>query len=150
MALFQLQQTPTQTPRSKMLALGASKSRTPRNKDLHAHFVLDTPFTATLNQLLSEANDFTSGSAAHGLMDIDLGALPELNSDDVAALANAGAMDFSNFLGAEMSLPSSPPMFRGQQMNFGNVLGADVVEDMWAKFSQERNAQQGDEGDALE
>lgn len=150
MALFQLQQTPTQTPRSKLLGLSGSKSRTPRNKDLHAHFVLDTPFTATLNQLLSEANDFTSGSPAHGLMDIDLSALPELNSDDVATLANAGAMDFGNFLSAEMGLPSSPPMLRGHQMNFGNVLGADAVEDMWAKFSQDNNAPQGNEADAIE
>jgi hypothetical protein len=111
---------------------------------------LDTPFTATLNQLLSEANDFTSGSPAHGLMDIDLSALPELNSDDVATLANAGAMDFGNFLSAEMGLPSSPPMLRGHQMNFGNVLGADAVEDMWAKFSQDNNAPQGNEADAIE
>jgi hypothetical protein len=150
-ALFQLQlqRTPTQTPRShKMLTPSAvfalSKSRTPRN-NLHAHFAmdmhgshLDTPFTATLNQLLSEANDFTSGSPSHGLIDMDLGSLPNLNSDDVARLANSADMDFGQFLSAEMGLPSSPPMLRGHHsMNFGSMLGGDKeVEDMWTRLAQ--------------
>ena len=108
---------------------------------LHAHFdgdIFDSPFTATLNQLLSEANDFTADSASHGLVDLDLSnmALPPLPGNDAAAghghhghhghhhhhhhhhgsvtshFAATGALDFQAFLSTDAVMPSSPPVLR--------------------------------------
>ncbi|KAH8908976.1 hypothetical protein BR93DRAFT_855204, partial [Coniochaeta sp. PMI_546] len=130
--LLQLQRTPSKTPRSVGggsinfslgLNFSASKRRTPRANPVHAHFAIDSneqfdsPFTATINQLLSEANEFTSGSPSHGLADMDLSSLPNLHSDDVMqqlAAANSH-LDFGSFLPGDMGLPSSPPLLRGEQ-----------------------------------
>ncbi|KAL1872304.1 hypothetical protein VTK73DRAFT_1614 [Phialemonium thermophilum] len=136
-AFPQLQRTPSKTPRSagnrSSQSLSASKRRTPRSGHLHAHFSLgnddhrnnnnqcdmhfESPFTATLQQLLSEADGFTSGSPSHGLVDLDLGDLPNLDNHDLqshldaaaAAAAADGTLDFGSFLGTDMAMPSSPP-----------------------------------------
>jgi hypothetical protein len=158
-ALLQLQRTPSKTPRSVSgggalnfslgLSFSASKRRTPRPNPVHAHFALeaanghfDSPFTATINQLLSEANEFTSGSPSHGLADMDLSSLPNLNSDDVmqqlADAANCQQLDFGNFLPGDMGLPSSPPMLRaGRHENNHSFSGMDegAIAEMWAKLS---------------
>lgn len=149
--LMQVERTPTKTPRStraNTLSASASKRRTPgRAQHLHAHFALgddihvdhghfDSPFTATLNQLLSEANEFTAGSPSHGLVDLDLSSLPNIDSDGVHQhLASTGALDFGNFLSTDMAMPSSPPLMRssGGGMHFGASLSAGV--DIWAQFS---------------
>lgn len=89
----------------------------------HAHLHFDSPFTATLNQLLSEANGFTAGSPSHGLVDLDLSSLPNLDSDDVQHLANSGPLDFGHFLNTDMAMQSSPPLLRSHAMNFGGALG---------------------------
>ncbi len=116
------------------------KRRSPRNAPLHAHFALDdvhfdSLFTATINQLLSEANDFTAGSPSHGLVDLDLTGLPnlpsELNNEALAQhLATANALDFGNFLSTDMVMPSSPPLLRnhGGSLNFG--------ADLWAQLER--------------
>ena len=129
-ALGQLQRTPSKTPRSsdpKALGLSASKRRTPRHPKLHAHFAIedghahvhfDSPFTTTLNQLLSEANGFTSGSPSHGLVDLDLSSLPNLDSDDLQHhLSSTGPIDFGNFLSTDLGMPSSPPLVRSHPMD---------------------------------
>lgn len=132
-------------------------SRTPRNNH-HAHFAdmshLDTPFTATLNQLLSEANEFTSGSPSHGLVGMDLGNLPNLDSEEMARLAAAENMDFGHFLNsaAEMGLPSSPPMLggHGKQMNFASMLDHQQGdEDMWARYAQGHESVLEQEGEIM-
>ncbi|OIW29561.1 hypothetical protein CONLIGDRAFT_576584, partial [Coniochaeta ligniaria NRRL 30616] len=153
-ALLQLQRTPSKTPRSVSggainfslgLSFSASKRRTPRPNPAHAHFALDShvqfdsPFTATMNQLLSEANEFTNGSPSHGLVDMDLSSLPNLHSDDVMqqlAAANS-QLDFGSFLPADMGLSSSPPLLRGGQGHHHTFPGMDesAIAEMWAKLS---------------
>ncbi|KAK0728267.1 hypothetical protein B0T26DRAFT_166003 [Lasiosphaeria miniovina] len=144
----QLHRTPSKTPRSSAsngMILSASKRKSPRNTHLHAHFALDdlhmvhidSPLTATLNQLLSEANDFTAGSPSHGLVDIDLSSLPNLDSDGIH-LGGPGALDFGNYLSTDMIMPSSPPLLKNHGgLNFGGSLagfsGASA-DDMWAEF----------------
>jgi hypothetical protein len=145
----QLLRTPSKTPRSSAsnpMQLSTGKRRSPRNAHLHAHFVMedmqfDSPFTATLNQLLSEANEFTAGSPSHGLVDLDLSGLPnlpsEFDSDAVTAhLAGANALDFGNFLSTDLVMPSSPPLLRNNHvgsMNFGASLN---VGDVWAQLEK--------------
>ncbi|KAK3685985.1 hypothetical protein B0T22DRAFT_236473 [Podospora appendiculata] len=156
--LAQIQRTPSKTPRSAtgsnallFSAGGGSKRRSPRNAQLHPHFVLDedmhnghfdSPFTATLNQLLSEANDFTSGSPSHGLVDLDLTSLPNLDSDDLTQhLTSTGALDFGNFLSTDLIMPSSPPLLRnhGGGLGFGASLGgyhqSNSADGLWAQMS---------------
>ncbi|KAK4453592.1 CENP-A multicopy suppressor protein 2 [Podospora aff. communis PSN243] len=143
----QLLKTPSKTPRSSAsnpLQLSTGKRRSPRNAHLHAHFAMedmqfDSPFTATLNQLLSEANEFTAGSPSHGLVDLDLAGLPnlpsEFDSDAVTAhLASTNTIDFGNFLSTDLVMPSSPPLLRNNHagsMNFGASL---TVGDVWAQL----------------
>ncbi|KAK0626657.1 hypothetical protein B0T14DRAFT_562545 [Immersiella caudata] len=144
----QLLRTPSKTPRSSAsnaMQLSTGKRRSPRNAHLHAHFAMedmqfDSPFTATLNQLLSEANEFTAGSPSHGLVELDLAGLPnlpsEFDSDAVTAqLASANALDFGNFLSTDLVMPSSPPLLRnnhGASMSFGLNVG-----DMWAQLEKD-------------
>jgi hypothetical protein len=137
--LFQLQRTPSKTPGSGRHS--AIKRRTPRNVNLHAHFaVLDdaaahfeSPFTATLNQLLSEANEFTAGSPSHGLVDLDLTSLPNIDSDGVVAGAHGdhhGALDFATFLSTDIGMPSSPPGLNSAAMADFTSHGQDI----WAEL----------------
>jgi hypothetical protein len=144
----QLLRTPSKTPRSSAsnaMQLSTGKRRSPRNAHLHAHFAMedmqfDSPFTATLNQLLSEANEFTAGSPSHGLIELDLAGLPnlpsEFDSDAVTThLASANALDFGNFLSTDLVMPSSPPLLRnnhGGSMSFGLNVG-----DMWAQMEKD-------------
>ena len=120
--------------------------------NMTAHF--DTPFTATLNQLLSEANDFTAGSPAHGLVDIDLSSLPNLDSDGLHGQLAHGALDFGNFLSTDMVMPSSPPLLGGrhmpQQVTFGGSLAAYEATNMelWTQFSE--TVGHDDDGELLE
>lgn len=117
-ALHQVQATPTKTPRSS--ARRRNGDGTPYNQQLHAHFAADfddggfpgsmgtdfgTPFSSTLNQLLSEANDFTAGSSAHGLVDFDL----PLDSD-TSLSGHLEGLDFGHFLTTDAVMPSSPPI----------------------------------------
>ncbi|CAL3966650.1 unnamed protein product [Diplocarpon coronariae] len=86
--------TPTRTP--------CSVRRSPRNHD----GVFESPFTATLNQMMSEAN--SQNSPARHNVDIDFGSLPDLsNIDD----NNNVDMDFSleDFFSTDVPMPSSPP-----------------------------------------
>lgn len=119
--------TPTKTPRGtrtvsgnngSLLVVSASKRRSPR----HARFALNdslhvpptsSPAThdfeawGSLNQLLSEADQFTANSSSHGLLDVNM---QHYDSDSVQQLVEgAGALDFSSFMGTDMVMPSSPP-----------------------------------------
>ncbi len=147
-SLSQIIRTPSKTPRSsgsQPIMYSTGKRRSPRNGHLHAHFALedemhgvhfDSPFTATLNQLLSEANEFTAGSPSHGLADLDMNSLPTLDSDAASQhLAHTNALDFGNFLSTDLVMPSSPPLLRNQggSMNFGASLNA---ESLWAQLEK--------------
>lgn len=162
-----LQRTPSRTPRSSggfLHPSSASKRRTPRSggnshsAHLHAHFgadadshdqlpigmamqmpiPFDSPFTATLHQLLSEANDFIGGSPSrHGLpQHLDLDSLPDLdgveNGHASAAAADAAGMDFGSFLSTDLVMPSSPPLLR--RRNAGGQFGGVLEEEgVWAQ-----------------
>lgn len=130
-------QTPTPT-----------KRRTPRNYQAlpqhhnashHSHNlaelgVEDTPFTRSLNQLLSEAHSFTADSpAVHNLhpefdLDSHLPILPHGSSrqdhtqphdgegeyDHVHSGLHPSLQDFGQFLSTDAIMPSSPPLTRHQ------------------------------------
>ncbi|KAM7195987.1 hypothetical protein V8F33_006438 [Rhypophila sp. PSN 637] len=154
-ALLQLQRTPSRTPRSTranntglLFALGSGstgKRRSPR----HAHFVLDedllhttarftaadiSPFSASLRDLLSEANDFTSGSTSHGFGDLDLTAMPNIDSDDQSAIFD---IHLRNLLSTEMVMPSSPPLTRNDRAAAVSTTfsAGATAEDLWAQMS---------------
>lgn len=139
-ALHQVQGTPTKTPRSS--ARQRNGDDTPHNRHLHAHFAADvddgglsgcmtaefgTPFSSTLNQLLSEANDFTAGSSAHGLVEFDL----PLDSD-TGLSGHLEGLDFGHFLTTDAVMPSSPPIL---SRHGGAFVSADIdFEDAWEAF----------------
>lgn len=158
--LLQLQRTPSGTPRStanqELLLSSASKRRGAarwHNANAHARSglrlgdddlavlqqaVVESPFTAGLNKLLSEANDFTAGSPSRGLrhldlVDLDLDSLPNLENDA------AGHLDFGSFLSdsaAVMPSSSPPPRSRGR-VNFTEGLSfGSSLEDLWADMPE--------------
>lgn len=113
-AMLQLQHTPTKTPRSSArLRSGNTGNST---QYAHAHFQESitggptiefcSPFSSTLNQLLSEANEFTAGSSAHGLGEMEL---PNMGSD-MGLSGHLEGLDFGHFLTTDAVMPSSPPM----------------------------------------
>ncbi|ELQ39144.1 hypothetical protein M0657_000333 [Pyricularia oryzae] len=126
------QRTVTMISPSRGLAgLQRTPSRTPGRQHLSAHFAVedmaitglgDSPFPATLSQLLSEANGFTNGSPSHGLG--DLGGF-DLSSN---------LLDFDNVLNTNMPMPSSPPLIKE-----GGVMNYDPSWDMttWSHNEQE-------------
>ncbi|KAK4179195.1 hypothetical protein QBC36DRAFT_84970 [Triangularia setosa] len=142
-----MQRTPRSGSNHGLLAPPSSSARrrSPRNVPAQAHFVhdddahhLESPFTANLAQLLSEANNFTTGSPAHGLPEINL---ENMSSLDEAALAqqlidSTNAIDFDNLLGTELAMsPNSPPLtrHRGGRRQDGVEFGAPLSEDAWAE-----------------
>ncbi len=162
-----LQRTPSRTPRSSAGLLhpsSASKRRSPRSggNTHQAHFAMDessehsgqlsigmamhmampydSPFTATLHQLLSEANDFIGGSPCrislpqshqeHHHRQLDLG-LQDLDGEGGHSSA-ADGLDFGSFLSTDMAMPSSPPLLRRRNRveSFGGTLEQESV---WAQ-----------------
>ena len=104
----------------------------------------DTPFTSTLNKLLSEANDFTTGSPSHGLTELDLASLANLDSDGLAAdFSSSAGLDFGAYLDTNMVLSSSSPhkgLDKHLHQNddgsaFGGSLSFEVSESMWSDFN---------------
>ncbi len=114
----------------------------------------DTPFTSTLNQLLSEANDFTTGSPSHGLTDLDLSSLVHIDSDELTGGfhgSGAADLDFASYLESELIMPSSPLLGRKggvskhqhqhyghhhnhQHVSFGTDLSFDTSDGLWSDF----------------
>lgn len=173
-ALLALQQTPTKTPR-----VSSATRRNGQQHDLnslptqhlHAHFSLDnsdigmfseahslsmttgeydSPFSSTLNQLLSEAHDFTTGSSAHGLGDLDLASLPNLDSDAVLS-GHLETLDFGHFLTTDAVMPSSPPLIskdggRGAHVSFGAAAPTSLDGEgvSWESFGEVMMADAGD------
>jgi hypothetical protein len=169
-ALHALQQTPTKTPRvsSAMRHNTQRYDIHPPTQHLHAHFSLDSdmaifseahglsaatgdfdsPFSSTLNQLLSEAHDFTTGSSAHGLGDLDLASLPNLDSDAVLS-GHLEGLDFGHFLTTDGVMPSSPPLISkngGTHASFGvtSQTGLDGEGASWESFGEAMMADAGD------
>jgi hypothetical protein len=109
----------------------------------------DLPFSSTLNQLLSEAHDFTTGSSAHGLGDLDLASLPNLDSDAVLS-GHLEGLDFGHFLTTDAVMPSSPPLISrnggGAHASFGaaSQTGLDGEGVSWESFGEVMTADAGD------
>lgn len=116
--LSHIHQTPTKTPRSSARLRNKGLSSASKNQHIHTHWAVDdsllggmstefgSPFNSTLNQLLSEANDFTVGSDAHGLGEFEL---PNMDSD-MGLSGHLEGLDFGHFLTTDAVMPSSPPV----------------------------------------
>lgn len=145
--MHQLQKTPTKTPRSS--ARLRNRINTPSNQQHHAHFAVDdaggiqgcimtdfgTPFSSALNQLLSEANDFTAGSSAHGVAGFDL----PLGSDNGLS-GHLENLDFGHFLTTDAVMPSSPPDLGRADSTFSAEMD---FEEAWEAFG-DVNMDQGE------
>ncbi|CAK7274299.1 hypothetical protein SEPCBS57363_006092 [Sporothrix epigloea] len=164
-----LQRTPSKTPASLITPGSAGRIRrmvsgTPgRHQQLpHQHLShvplqldclpFDTPYTSTLNQLLSEANDFTTGSPSHGLTELDLASIGNLNSDGLGASFDdsVGDIDFSSYLDKDCILSSSSPSLgrktaknghshKHQQVSFGSEQSFEASENLWSDFNDTMN-----------
>jgi hypothetical protein len=116
--------TPTKTP-------GSGRRRSPRNHDS----VFESPFTATINQLMSEANNHTS--PVHNSMELDFNNLPDLPHG--GHLGNVD-MNFNleDFFSTDVPMPSSPPrMFHLYEdpMTSGGGMGS-INNINWEEFGQ--------------
>lgn len=94
------QQTPTRSPGS------ISRRRSPRNHQS----VFDSPFTATLNQLMSE-NEQQSATPQRCNFDLDFNSLSDLPMMDPSHHGGQDGMNFSleDFFSTDVPMPSSPP-----------------------------------------
>lgn len=89
--------TPSKTP--------GSVRRSPR----HHHAVFESPFTATINQMMSEANNQTSPSRHCNGMELDFGNLPDLPL--LGGTQNDTHFSLEDFFSTDVPMPSSPPKF---------------------------------------
>lgn len=95
------QQTPSRTPSS------VNRRRSPRNH----HGVFESPFTATLHQLMSETDNHKS-SPRHCNFELDFNNLSDLPSmDNSGHHGGQDGMNFSleDFFSTDVPMPSSPP-----------------------------------------
>jgi len=92
------------SPRELLFAMTPSKSSSARRRSpRHHNSVFESPFTATLNQLMSEANNQSPSRN----LEIEFGSLPDLpnlshNSADVN-------FNLEDFFSTDVPMPSSPP-----------------------------------------
>lgn len=123
-----LQRTPSKTPRSPSSS-GSMRRRSPRNGALPSilldvNNVAESPFTSSINKLLSEANNFAHPSPHRGY-GLDLHHWSSLDSEH---------FDFGNMLSTDGIMPSSPPVLRHGHMgvSFGETLSyGDGSVDIW-------------------
>lgn len=129
-SILQLQRTPTRTPRS-------TQRRSPRPHipgTVPAHLMLEelgpfsSPFTKSINQLLTEANDFMAPSAGDGGLNFDMN---HLSHEGDGHLLGGGRFDFSQFLSTDGVMPSSPPTMSHILTSFGGHLGEDDGGELW-------------------
>jgi hypothetical protein len=119
--LLTFNKTPSRTPRSVR--------RSPRHHDS----VFESPFTATLNQLMSEANNQTS-PARHN-MELDFGSLPDL--PNIGDHPNMD-MNFSleDFFSTDVPMPSSPPrIFHLYEDNIA-ISSVNMNSVNWGEFGE--------------
>lgn len=149
-----IHQTPTKTPRSSARLRNQDLPSSNKIQHAHAHFAVDdsflggmstdfgSPFNSTLNQLLSEANDFTVGSDAHGLGDFEL---PNMDSD-TGLSGHLEGLDFGHFLTTDAVMPSSPPVVgkNGAHVSF-DVNAMDFSD--WGTFGAGDVNMDGGQGD---
>ncbi|KAI0166869.1 hypothetical protein GGR52DRAFT_78118 [Hypoxylon sp. FL1284] len=109
-----MDRTPTRTPRS-----GSVKRPSPSDL-LSTHLLnmsgLDTPFSRSMHDLVSEATHFVMPSPQRGAFQMDLNSLPAL---DMPALTSGGLFDIGNYLSTDVPMPSSPPPPRNELQKTG-------------------------------
>jgi hypothetical protein len=117
------------TPRT-LLTFERTPSRTPVRRSPRLHnSVFESPFTATLNQLMSEANNQTS--PPRNALGFDFGSLPELPQIDGQHTNMDMNFSLEDFFSTDVPMPSSPPrMFNLYDEN----LTMDSVN--WSDFGQ--------------
>ncbi|KAK8135300.1 hypothetical protein PG984_003240 [Apiospora sp. TS-2023a] len=124
-SMLQLQRTPTRTPRT-------TQRRSPKTQipgTIPAHRMLEelgplsSPFTKSINQLLTEASGFMGPPAGDGGFNLELNHLSQEG--------DGGRFDFSQFLSTDGVMPSSPPTMSHMLTSFGGHLGEDDNVDLW-------------------
>lgn len=114
--LLLFQKTPSKTPSS------SARRRSPRN---HSHN-FESPFTATLNQIMADANEPHSPSRG---MQLDFSNLPDLPVMGTTQHANYSLDDFFS---TDVPMPSSPPRL-GNFHLYEDPLTMSSVD--WTEFS---------------
>jgi hypothetical protein len=132
------QRTPSKTPST------AARRRSAR----HSRKVAESPFTATLNRLLSEANEqhnaLNESPSRHLDLGLDFSALPDLGNSSVNG-SNSDALNFhipgfdpnTDFFSTDIPMPSSPPRFNLYEDPM-TMQGMDNIDHtMWSDFPVE-------------
>jgi hypothetical protein len=141
------QRTPSKTPST------AARRRSPRNH----HTVAESPFTATLNRLLSEANDnhdtTNDSPSRHIDFGLDFSALPDLGhsgadglSSDVLTFQMPGFDPNHDFFSTDVPMPSSPPRLFDlyeDPLTMGMHEMDNMDSAMWSDFPMDDSAIQG-------
>lgn len=99
-----------------LLMFTTTPTRTPgiRRSPRHHNGIFESPFTATLNQLMSEANNQNTSPARNG-MELDFGSLPELpNIDHQNQNMDMNNFSLEDFFSTDVPMPSSPPRINFQ------------------------------------
>lgn len=131
------QRTPSKTPSA------SARRRSPRfNRN-----VVESPFTATLNKLLSEANehyDVGAESPSRNLdLELDFSALPGLGHSaavgfhsDAMAFGMHGFDPNTDYFSTDIPMPSSPPRFNLYEDS--TAMHTDNVDHaLWSEFAME-------------
>jgi hypothetical protein len=141
------QRTPSKTPSS------AARRRSPRN---HQN-VAESPFTATLNKLLSETNDnhdaANDSPSRHLDFGLDFSMLPDLGhsgadglSSDALTFQMPGFDPNHDFFSTDIPMPSSPPRlfnFYEDPLTMGTHGMDNMDNSMWSDFNMDDSAMQG-------
>jgi hypothetical protein len=133
------QRTPTKTP-------STGRRRSPRHNN-----VMESPFTATLSKLLSEANDndeaMNHSPSRHLDFGLDFSALPDLGHS-VTNDMHSDALDFQmpgfdpnhDFFSTDVPMPSSPPKLFSLYED-PLTIGMDGIENsVWSDFDMDDSA----------
>ncbi len=135
------QRTPSKTPST------AARRRSPRNHQS----VAESPFTATLNKLLSEANDnheaMNDSPSRHLDFGLDFSMLPDLGfsgadglSSDALTFQMPGFDPNQDFFSTDVPMPSSPPRlfdFYEDPMTLGTHEMDNIDNSIWSDFNMD-------------
>ncbi|KAK0125539.1 hypothetical protein ONS96_009376 [Cadophora gregata f. sp. sojae] len=128
---------------SQLLTFAPTPSRTPASalrrllSPRHDHGVFESPFTATLNQMMSEANNQTSPIRDADGMELDFGNLPEL--PQLGDGHSHGDLNFSleDFFSTDVPMPSSPPRMGNYQIYEDPITTMQNMNNLdWSDFGK--------------
>jgi len=141
------QRTPSKTPST------AARRRSPRKHQA----VAESPFTATLNKLLSEANDnhetIQDSPSRHLDFGLDFSMLPDLGhsgadglSSDALTFQMPGFDPNHDFFSTDVPMPSSPPRlfdFYEDPITMGTHEMDHIDNSIWSDFNMDEAPMQG-------